>query len=497
MVHASTIYVPDDQPTIQAGIDAAVDGDFVLVAPGTYAESIDFLGKAIMLRSVEGAAATIIDGNHAGSVVTFAGGEGLETVIDDFTIRNGSGTYYKAVPGGWLYYGGGVFCSGASPMIANCTISYNSADKGGGIGCIDQANPTIADCTISSNEASYTGGGINADNFSTLSVKDSTISNNAGGSFGGGVYTYGFYSTITSCAITGNSADNGGGIYFGYPEATEVLNCTISDNSAIGAYGTGGGIYCDWEAPNPIITNSILWGNSAVVYEPHYGRQYFGPAVFYYSDVEGGAPGIGVLDLDPLFIGGGDYHLSPESPCIDAGSPVAVYTDFDADLRPQGCGFDIGADENVDCHDCDGDHYPDEGCGGGDCDDSNPQINPGAEEICWGGVDENCDGLIDDGDPDCLVEFTLELDASYWGGFLNLDFTIGSLEPAECMAALLTTYPTIQIIPLWAVPIPVIDPPIEVPIPLFYPSTGWVWIYSSLSTEEGMQAEAFNWVLTY
>lgn len=492
MVHASTIYVPDDQPTIQAGIDAAAGGDFVLVAPGTYVESIDFLGKAITLRSVEGAAETIIDGNQSGSVVTFAGGEGLGTVIDDFTIRNGSGTYYMEVPGGWLYYGGGMFCSGASPMIANCTISSNSADKGGGIGCIDQAGPTIARCTISDNNASYTGGGINGDPFSDLYVVNSTISANTSGYFGGGVYLLSASSTIMSCLITDNSADNGGGLYIGLSVTTDIVNCTITDNSAIGIYGTGGGIYCDWDGGKPIITNSILWGNSAVVSEPHYGMQFFGPAIFSYSDVEGGAPGIGCLDLNPFFIGGGDYHLSPGSPCIDAGVTLVIAVDIDTDPRPQGCGFDLGADENVDCHDCDGDHYPDEGCGGGDCDDSNPRIHPGADEFCWGGLDEDCDGLIDDGDPDCPVEFTLELDASYDFGFINLDFTLGAVEPALWIASLVATFPTVQFFPLWADSIPAIEPPMEMPITFAYPGTGWVVIYSSLYTEAGVQAETFD-----
>src|SRR5262245_49247689 len=75
--HAGTIHVPADQPTIQSGIDAAVDGDTVLVAPGLYVERIWFMGKAITVKSSGGPAVTVIDGSGPGpsSVVTFAAGE--------------------------------------------------------------------------------------------------------------------------------------------------------------------------------------------------------------------------------------------------------------------------------------------------------------------------------------------------------------------------------------------------------------------------------------
>jgi hypothetical protein len=90
-VLASTINVPKDQPTIQAGINAANNGDTVLVAPGTYAENIDFLGKAITVGSSQGPRVTTITIN-AGCGVTFDHGEGLNSVLKGFSLKGGVDT---------------------------------------------------------------------------------------------------------------------------------------------------------------------------------------------------------------------------------------------------------------------------------------------------------------------------------------------------------------------------------------------------------------------
>jgi pectin methylesterase-like acyl-CoA thioesterase len=90
------ITVPDDYATIQEAIDAAEDGDVIVIREGTYRESIDFLGKNITLRSAdpddpEVVAATVIDAGGVNSVVTFAGGESQAAVITGFTLTGGSG----------------------------------------------------------------------------------------------------------------------------------------------------------------------------------------------------------------------------------------------------------------------------------------------------------------------------------------------------------------------------------------------------------------------
>ena len=131
--NAVIINVPGDQPTIQAGIDAAMNGDEIVVAPGTYFESIDFLGKPITVRSTDPTdpmvvVNTVIDGTGNFHVVQCVSGEGPNTVLDGFTLTGGNAN--GDFPDD---RGGGMYNDGSSPTVINCSFNGNSAEYGGGM----------------------------------------------------------------------------------------------------------------------------------------------------------------------------------------------------------------------------------------------------------------------------------------------------------------------------------------------------------------------------
>ena len=125
---AATLYVPRAYPTIQGAVDAAVDGDEIEVAPGTYYEHIDFLGKAVRLYSSQGAAVTKIDGNGAsgipGNVIRCISGEDSSTILEGFVISGG-----RAYPevSGVSKSGGGMWNDGSSPTVIGCIFINNYA----------------------------------------------------------------------------------------------------------------------------------------------------------------------------------------------------------------------------------------------------------------------------------------------------------------------------------------------------------------------------------
>jgi parallel beta-helix repeat protein len=290
-VIAGTIYVDDNAPNdpgpgapwvsdpledgtsdhpydaIQEGINAAADGvDDVLVKDGTYVSEgnrgLLFNGKSITVASENGAENCIIDCGGYNVGFYFSSSDDATSVVDGFTITNGSAEPSDA--------GGGIFCHRGSPTITNCTISGNIAGAngggslGGGIYCYG-GSPTIANCTISGNIVDAHGGGIYCEVSSSPTITNCTISGNIAGADGGGIYCDESSSpTITNCTISGNiaglnSGGGGGGIYCDDSSSPTISNCTISNNWA--SKRSGGGIYCEVRS-SPTITNCRISYNS-------------------------------------------------------------------------------------------------------------------------------------------------------------------------------------------------------------------------------------------
>jgi len=150
--------------SIQEGIDNSVNGDTVLVYPGTYYENINFNGKNITVASLYITSQadsfihqTIIDGNQNGSVVTFENVEDTTAVLCGFTIQDGSGTNW----GSYYIMGGGIYMKDAGSKIKNCVITDNNAVVGGGV-FLYNANIVIEDVTIYYNHSLAQGGGIHS-----------------------------------------------------------------------------------------------------------------------------------------------------------------------------------------------------------------------------------------------------------------------------------------------------------------------------------------------
>jgi hypothetical protein len=231
---AATLHVPADYPTIQSCIDAAISGqDECVVAPGTYNELINFLGKAITLRSSHGPAVTTIDGTGLnGSVVTCASGETPETVLEGFTITGGTGTQ---PPGRNDLLGGGMYNADSDPAVTNCIFSNNTAWNGGGGMFNKGSSPTATNCTFANNTAFY-GGGMATSGGAPRVVDSAFVGNTASGG-GGGMHSEGNL-IVANCTFIGNTAEAGGAMITSSHSSSTLI---VVDSLFIGNKATRGG----------------------------------------------------------------------------------------------------------------------------------------------------------------------------------------------------------------------------------------------------------------
>jgi fibronectin-binding autotransporter adhesin len=261
----TTINVPADQPTIQAGIDAAVFGDEVVVAPGTYFEAVNFNGKAITVRGTDPldsavVAATIINGNGAPNVVQCVSGEGLDTLLSGLTITGGNASGIV---------GGGMYILNSSPTVSHCVFTTNAASFGGGL-AINGGSPEINQCEFSFCSAASGGGVYNTSGSTTMTgcIFEGNVA-----STGAGMYNSSGNPILIGCEFTTNTADGDGGGLFNSLGGLMIIDGTFTGNTTTD--GRGGGIYS--------LDGDLEVSNSAFV-----ANESFSPPTIFSGKGEGG-----------------------------------------------------------------------------------------------------------------------------------------------------------------------------------------------------------------
>jgi hypothetical protein len=359
------IQVPAQQPTIQAGINAASNGDTVLVSAGTYYENINFLGKAITVTSASGPTLTIIDGSKGNysPTATFAEDETTASVLSGFTLQNGYSAQISissaspTIQGNIIlgspqnYYTSGVSIQYGAPVIQGNLItgdSYDGVQSYFGDGSQITGN-LIADNPSAGISSSYSSG--------TDTIQQNTIIGNMNG--GIAYYSFGTYGlALIQNLVSGNL--NVGVTVTGNGAPVTMVSNTIVGNQS-GCCGSNAS-----EAQLDQFNTSTTIQNDLVVAtgdDPAFSCQtYVSAPVFTNNDVfaannspyTGSCPDPtgtkGNISADPLFVDSlsDNYLIQSGSPAVNAGissAPDEPPTDFIGNPRIIGGTIDIGADE--------------------------------------------------------------------------------------------------------------------------------------------------------
>jgi parallel beta-helix repeat protein len=351
-----------DYASIQAAVDAASSGDTIKIATGIYTDThvrpraditttgtvtqIVHISKTVTLQGgyspTDWAVShpltqpSILDAEAKGRVVYVTGA--ISPVLEGLYVTGGNA---DAMYAPWYdSAGSGIYAISATITVSASHVYGNAgADKGAGIG-VRYGSLLLSGSTITGNTSSQYGGGLFL-YFSEGMLKNNTISGNTGFCCaGGGAYLQYSNASFIANMIFDNWAGYAGGGVEIFGGTVRLTNTIISDNTAwiIGPFGSPGGGIRSTNANLHLIHDTIAQN----VGEDEGVSVDGGQAIFINTIISHDAPAY--LDfVDPAT---GNYHIGLNSTARDSGVDAGVTEDIDGDPRPDGCGFDVGADES-------------------------------------------------------------------------------------------------------------------------------------------------------
>jgi fibronectin-binding autotransporter adhesin len=314
------------------------------------------------------ATATIQDNHVFGNSADWGGGLFLH--YSDATLN--ANTVSTNTAG---HDGGGLWLSVSPATLNGNTVSGNTAGMHGGGLSVSSSDATLNGNTVSGNTASNDGGGMYFYRSAAPTLSGNIISSNTAFS-GGGLYLYETDATLNGNIVSGNNAAYAGGGLGIRSSAPTLTNTVVADNTVYRSTGMGAGIYIVvWSSPRLLhttitrnsggdgsgvsvdylhgpstaaLTNTILLSHTVGITVTAGNTARLNSTLWHGNTTDwGGAGNISTSNDhsgDPAFAPDG-YHLQAGSMAIDRGVSAGVTTDIDGDVRPQGGGFDIGADE--------------------------------------------------------------------------------------------------------------------------------------------------------
>ena len=327
---AHVIHVPADYNTIQSGISAALIGDTILVAQGTYSEHLNYLGKDILIKSESGPELTIIQRVNTGvPLIKFQNGESPAATLDGFTVMSSLNAP-------------GVSISNSSATLKNNIFQQNVNNADGGAVAALYGNVLNVMNNIFQNNTSLggTGGAIRCYGIKLVAVGNQFISNIAVTDAGAIHLRANANSEVHHNLFYRNHCSRvAGTIVFSECQGGDFYNNTVVANSTDdNRYGAGVDL---WMSSNIHAYNNIIANNSG---KGFYSYSSNNCSVTYNDvwnnrvDYDGVIPGVGSLSIDPLLEGGDpfSFQLTENSPCIDTGDPASPND-------PDGSRADMGA----------------------------------------------------------------------------------------------------------------------------------------------------------